>query len=233
MRLEHPHGWHAPVGAGVFGSRAIPVTAGPLVVYRRAAWRVANGVFLVLFAAVRRRRARITDCPLVASALICLSLLGWSLFSPQSTTAALEKIRETARFENGTLARRLVMWRSTLDLIVQRPLLGWGEDTFLAEFPQVRPLRMLQLEDYRACPEIPHNHWLYLARAERVPALALYLVFLAALAIETLTIVSSRRSDPRAVVAAASTRAGSPSRRMRRHTWRAPRPWHHEIRSTP
>jgi O-antigen ligase len=71
---------------------------------------------------------------------------------------------------------RLEEWKGTLRLVAQRPLVGWGLDTFRAEFPTVRSLEAAKLEP--AVADRPHNQWLYLAYAGGLPALVLYLAFL-------------------------------------------------------
>ncbi|MHB0980372.1 MAG: O-antigen ligase family protein [Thermoleophilia bacterium] len=78
----------------------------------------------------------------------------------------------------GTAETRLLMWRATAGLVAEKPLLGAGLETFLADFPQVRPLRLVQIEGADAYPDRPHNHWLYLAVSGGVPALLLHLLFL-------------------------------------------------------
>ena len=102
----------------------------------------------------------------VAAVILCLAVV--LPLTPQVSSAGSARVAEAVRTDTGTGATRLVIWEATLRLIAQRPVLGWGEDTFLAEFPAVRPLRLMQL-DSSGYPDRPHNAWLYLAYAGGVP----------------------------------------------------------------
>ncbi len=118
-----------------------------------------------------------------AAAVILLAVLALTTaLSPgvaESGTRLTEAFDTVAQGEGGGSAEtRLVMWRATLDLVAEHPLLGAGPETFLGEFPRVRPLRLVQLESAAAYPDRPHNHWLYLAYATGLPGLALYVGFL-------------------------------------------------------
>jgi O-antigen ligase len=75
---------------------------------------------------------------------------------------------------------RLEEWDGALRLIGERPIAGWGLDTFRAEFPRVRSLLAVQLDP--AVAATPHNQWLYVAYAGGIPALLLYVVLLVVLA---------------------------------------------------
>ena len=90
---------------------------------------------------------------------------------------------------------RPVLWRATIGLIAERPTLGWGPESFLQQFPRVRPLRLLQLTDYTSYADRPHNHWLYLAYAGGIPALAAYLVFVLLLLRRGMRTLFDRRSS--------------------------------------
>jgi O-antigen ligase len=137
----------------------------------------------------------------VAAVIVCLAIV--IPLTPQVSSAGSDRVVEATRTDVGTGATRLVIWQATLRLIAQRPLLGWGEDTFLAEFPTVRPLRLMQL-DSSGYPDRPHNAWLYLAYAGGLPALALYLLFLGAITLRSLrTLRDPRASWPRRVAIAA------------------------------
>jgi O-antigen ligase/Flp pilus assembly protein TadD len=75
---------------------------------------------------------------------------------------------------------RLEEWDGALRLIGERPIAGWGLDTFRAEFPRVRSLLAVQLDP--AVAATPHNQWLYVAYAGGIPALLLYVALLVVLA---------------------------------------------------
>jgi len=121
-----------------------------------------------------------------AAVILVAALALTTALSPgvaESGTRLTEAFDTVAQGQGGGSAEtRLIMWRATLDLVAEHPLLGAGPETFLGEFPRVRPLRLVQVEDAAAYPDRPHNHWLYLAYATGLPGLALYVGFLLAIA---------------------------------------------------
>lgn len=127
-----------------------------------------------------------------ATVILCLAIL-IPLTSPVSG-AYSGRVTEVTRADAGTGATRLVIWQATLRLIAHRPILGWGEETFLAEFPTVRPLRLMQL-DSSGYPDRPHNAWLYLAYAGGVPSLGLYLLLLGVIARRSLRTLRDQRTS--------------------------------------
>ncbi len=138
----------------------------------------------------RRRGSALPHRPLLvgaAAAGLMVVAVGLTIvFTPgvaASGTRLTEAFDAVAQGQGGGSAEtRLVMWRATLDLVAEHPLRGAGPETFLGEFPRVRPLRLVQLEDAAAYPDRPHNSWLYLAYATGLPGLALYVGFLLATA---------------------------------------------------
>jgi O-antigen ligase/Flp pilus assembly protein TadD len=88
---------------------------------------------------------------------------------------------------------RLQEWGGALRLIGERPIVGWGLDTFRAEYPRVRSLLAVQLDP--AVAATPHNQWLYLSYAGGIPALLLYLALLVVLAWRTLAFLRDPTGD--------------------------------------
>lgn len=128
-----------------------------------------------------RRRAAWTLGAAVG--VIALSLAIAAVARPDLRDAASARVGEavtgtTRTGAGGTAETRLLMWRATAGMVAERPLLGAGLETFLADFPQVRPLRLVQIEGADAYPDRPHNQWLYLSYSGGVPALLLHLLFL-------------------------------------------------------
>ena len=205
-------GFGNPLYVGAFAALALPLTAGLVLrasawtsragyasflglqtvalyySFGRGAWLgAAAGLLLtagLLVWSARGRAGRLR--PLAAPgalivAVLVLALGASIITAPAAARVGAGRVAEAAA-GGGTVATRLLMWRTTATLIAERPVVGWGPETFMAEFAEVRPLRLLQLEDYTSYPDRPHNHWLYLAYAGGLPALGLYLAFLAALA---------------------------------------------------
>lgn len=71
---------------------------------------------------------------------------------------------------------RLYIWDRTIDLILQRPLLGHGMDTILYTFPQYEPEKQAGLRTMTTMVDKPHNIYLGIAYGSGVVALIAFLV---------------------------------------------------------
>jgi hypothetical protein len=70
---------------------------------------------------------------------------------------------------------RVYIWKQTIGLIKQRPLLGYGLDTLAYEFPQNDVNKISNLNDSNTVVDKPHNMYLGLAYGSGVLALAAFL----------------------------------------------------------
>ena len=221
-----------PVFLGATTGLALPVTVGLFVLERRpqtrglcalalvfeatglyysfgrGAWlgtAVGLGVLTAGLALNARTRARrIVASTSAALALVVCAFALSAVLLPSTTATGIEHVAQGADLRVGTGATRIIMWRETLDQIRTHPVFGQGPETFLARFARVRPLRLLQIEDYLNYPDRPHNAWLYLAYAGGIPALLLHLSFLASLGYGTVKTIRSSRAGVFTLVAASS-----------------------------
>ena len=217
LALNARDGARAALAAAV----AAFATAGLVLSFSRAAWLAALvGGLLVVGWAVRERRRpgggpRPERRPLgrrtlaVAAILAALLAVG-SVALGLSAAGRAELDRVAGSFDRRApgVESRLLLWETTLGLISERPLLGWGPDTFLAEAAGARPERLAQVEGPETYPDRPHNHWLYLAYAGGLPALLLHLTFGGVLAVRTVRLLRSPHATSdrgRAVVAVAAS----------------------------
>ncbi len=88
--------------------------------YSRGAWLVGVPISLVFLAALRGRRA----FALVLAALVTIAVVVLLTFGPGRLTSLLDT-------SEGTTFFRLQLWRSSLAMIADHPILGVGLDNFL------------------------------------------------------------------------------------------------------
>ncbi|MCC6390491.1 MAG: O-antigen ligase family protein [Bryobacterales bacterium] len=159
MAREQSAGWRlAGAFAAVAGSFAVLLSG-----TRSAILGVAVGAILLV---VRRR-------PGLRRAAAAISLLavglGWFYYSPWGL-----KLRGRTRWyvEDPLGGARLLLWRDSLRMARDRPLRGWGPETFTTEFA-----RFQSLELARAYPdfyhESPHNIFIDELVSKGVPAMLL------------------------------------------------------------
>ncbi|MHB9113543.1 MAG: O-antigen ligase family protein [Thermoleophilia bacterium] len=132
-------------------------------------------------AGARWRRRALTIIA-ASTVLVLLAVAAAGIARPTVTADAGARLGEavamTRSDAGGSAETRLLMWRATAGLVAERPLMGAGLESFLADFPQVRPLDLVRIEGADAYPDRPHDHLLYLAFSGGVPAVILYLLFL-------------------------------------------------------
>jgi O-antigen ligase len=108
--------------------------------------------------------------PLVLAFSILIGVIMLVLFvttrpSPTSGTASgglAERAKSTVSVGEGTAGTRISMWASTLKIIKEKPVIGYGLETFKGIFPRYRELILIRLEGEMSMPDRPHNEPLYL-----------------------------------------------------------------------
>ncbi|MCL4368270.1 MAG: O-antigen ligase family protein, partial [Actinobacteria bacterium] len=149
--------------------------------YSRAFW-LAAPVGLVLTAALLVRRRSFAWrwlCLGVVLALVLVAAVSFTRPHDQARSASGTlggRVAESVKGA-GSFRTRVEMYRGALRLIAERPVLGWGFETYLPQAARVRTERMVRIEGPYAYPDRPHNSLLYLAYATGVPGLALFLGF--------------------------------------------------------
>jgi O-antigen ligase len=114
---------------------------------------------------------------LAAAAILTISIL---TVHPLRLTAG-EVINRTtlaADFEDNSIQKRLGMWKVAGQIIIDRPLLGTGHETYPEMFSQYREGELPGFGRAPARPESPHNHYLAIASSTGVVALGLYVAII-------------------------------------------------------
>jgi O-antigen ligase len=81
------------------------------------------------------------------------------------------RIYETADFESGTTWERVMIWKGSVNMIKERPVLGFGVNTFSKHFPDYKP------EGYPD-DRYAHNCYLQMASEIGVPGALFFLGFI-------------------------------------------------------
>jgi O-antigen ligase len=126
-----------------------------------------------LIVVAMRLRPRLTHLRITMSLAILCAAMGF-YFSP-----AGERLRARVRWsmEDPRGGARLWLWRDSLRMAAQRPLVGFGPETYGSEFPQFQSLELA-----RAYPdfhhESPHNLELDVLVAQGIPGVLALVVML-------------------------------------------------------
>ncbi|MFA6637218.1 MAG: O-antigen ligase family protein [Candidatus Omnitrophota bacterium] len=112
----------------------------------RGAWMFFGAAFMTV-GILKGRKA----------AAIFIMILSAVFFLMPSETR--ERIYETVDFESGTAWERVMIWRGSVDMIKEHPVLGFGVNTFSKHFPDYKP------EGY---PDDRYAHNCYLQMASEI-----------------------------------------------------------------
>lgn len=119
--------------------------------------------------------------PLVTGALVMLVALAFGLSSTlrERVQQGVDEVRNYQSSPELTSAGiRMVFWKNTLDLVAERPLLGYGTGSFARTYRD----RFVRAElGWRGLPAAdPHNQYLFIAVENGLPGLAVFIAILMA-----------------------------------------------------
>lgn len=80
---------------------------------------------------------------------------------------------------------RLYIWDKTIDLIKERPILGYGLDTFIYHFPQNDPGKISGLNSHTVIVDKPHNLYLNMTYGAGVLAAIAFIVLFGSVLLES------------------------------------------------
>jgi putative inorganic carbon (HCO3(-)) transporter len=132
----------------------------------RGAWISFSAAFLVLGALKTKRVLGI----FLAILLIIFITLSY---------VAPERMFSLADFKSGTTWERLMLWKGTINMIKEHPILGFGVNTYSRNFPKYKPA---EYPDARYA----HNSYLQMASEIGVVGALLFLAFLLSVLIYSL-----------------------------------------------
>ncbi len=95
----------------------------------------------------------------------------------------------------GAGSGRLFIWGNTFDLIKQRPLVGYGLDTFSYHFPQSDPEKIAALETHTVIVDKPHNLYINVLYGSGVIALLALLALLVVQFLKALKTIFTQQLD--------------------------------------
>ena len=158
-----------------------------LVAFVRGAWIGGTVALIALGIAVARSRTRYTSVDWSFTGLVA-GVLGLatvrSLSSNDAVMNVAARITSIFKFNEGSAQTRFQIWEAAIAAIKERPVFGWGADTFRLLFPRFKPEAYTQTAGYLSVADNVHNYPLQLATAIGIPGLLmLYALFAWTLAV--------------------------------------------------
>lgn len=156
-----------------------------LFTYCRASWLGFTVSLLVLLALLPKRllaKRRIQLGQLLTLLVLCLIIVNYVpklYLGYQGAPSLTKQAASSIRTGEGTAAARLYIWQAAINMIKDRPLLGWGIENFGVVYPKYRSLNLAHLEGGDYIPDKPHNELLQMATGMGILGLLafLWLVF--------------------------------------------------------
>lgn len=168
--------WRLVYWAGFGLNGVVLITA-----FTRGAW-VGGGLSLLLLGVIAwRHRApvrRIDWIPAGISAALGVGVIARSLSSPDEVMNFGKRFASIFEFDAGSGLTRTQIWQAAIEAIKERPILGWGADTFRLVFPRFKPVDYVSAAGGMSVADNAHNYPLHLAAGVGIPGmLMLYGVF--------------------------------------------------------
>ncbi len=148
-----------------------------LVSFVRGAWIGGFVALLVVVYAAFRVRHRPTAIDWsfvgVGGAAAVLAVLR-SLTAESDVMNFWSRLTSIFQFGEGSARTRFEIWDAALSATAERPLFGWGPDTFRLLFPKFKPAEYVADAGYLSVADNVHNYPLQLASAIGIPGALLF-----------------------------------------------------------
>lgn len=152
-----------------------------VVAFTRGAW-VGGAIaiaIIIAFALWQRAKFSGTDGIFAGGiGLLVATLTAISLNSPHPVMNVGERLSTIFVFDQGSGGTRLQIWQAAIAAIQERPIFGYGADTFRLIFPRFKPFEYTEAAGYLSVADNAHNYPLQLMTTLGIPGfLLLYAVF--------------------------------------------------------
>lgn len=180
-----------PVGAGLFitteddyeaaayGLCTVIIFGALLMTFSRSAWVGLIVAIPYLAVVLWRQQMVVARRNRLIAVALCMVLIvaGLSVYSLRSSNTVTNI---TARFvsifnpQEGSSGTRLEIWKSGIAAAKDRPIFGFGPDTFRLIFPRYKTVRYVQMAGYRSVADNAHSYPFQLAPAIGIPGVILF-----------------------------------------------------------
>lgn len=161
-----------PKARWCYGAASLLLFAAAVTSQTRAAWGAlaAAGVLLLI---LLPRTPQIRRRLIALAALGLVTALVLDLTNPYVSFG--RRVTQTFDPNESSLEQRLYVWKHTLPMIAQRPLLGWGFGALQGRFPDAGSPEWLRLYGFRIVGiDTPHTETLHFAFSIGLVGLAAY-----------------------------------------------------------
>lgn len=173
LALAEPRVWWRMGYWAGFGLNGLTL----IVAFTRGAWiGSAVGVLLVCVVAWRHRaRLQLVDgIPIAIGGVLGAFVIWRSLSSGSEVLNFAKRLASIFDFKTGSGQTRTEIWQAALAAIEDRPILGWGPDTFRLIFPRYKPVEYVRDAGGYSVADNAHSYPLQLAAGIGVVGMAMF-----------------------------------------------------------
>lgn len=189
--------------SALYGSAFTLITACLLTSYTRGAWMGALVGILVFALLVGRSVLSNPRKLAVIMAVLTITFGSIAFYSGTRahTTNLLERISSTSQISEGSAGSRLEIWKAALRATEERPLLGFGPDTFNLLSQRYETVRYVKIVQGNSTADNAHNYFLQLVATVGIPATICLIIFVCAVFVFSRNLIRYHDTDKKRVYA--------------------------------
>ena len=174
-----------------------------IVAFTRGAW-IGGAVSLALLGIIAWRQRvpmrRIDWAPAGVSIAVGAAVIWRSLSNPNEVMNFGKRLASIFQFSGGSGQTRTEIWQAAIAAVKERPVLGYGADTFRLVFPKFKPVEYVRDAGGSSVADNVHSYPLQLASGIGIPGvLMLYGIFVWA-GVRSFNTVFRRSSDSTRII---------------------------------
>lgn len=177
-----------------------------VVAFTRGAWIGGAVALVVLGVGAWRQRVhleRIDALPAGASALVAVVAVVRSLSSANEVMNFGTRLGSIFQFSGGSGKTRTEIWQAAFAAIKERPVLGWGADTFRLVFPKFKPVEYVRDAGGMSVADNAHDYPLQLATGIGVPGMLMFYGVFVWAGVRSFATVFKRSDEPARILVGA------------------------------
>ena len=174
-----------------------------IVAFTRGAW-IGGAVSLALLGVIAWRQRvtmrRIDWAPAGVSIAVGAAVIWRSLSNPNDVMNFGKRLGSIFQFGGGSGKTRTEIWQAAIAAIKERPILGWGADTFRLVFPKFKPVEYVRDGGGSSVADNVHNYPLQLASGIGVPGVLMFYGIFVWAGVRSFKTVFRRSDDPARII---------------------------------
>jgi O-antigen ligase len=174
-----------------------------IVAFTRGAW-IGGAVSLALLGVIAWRQRvtmrRIDWAPAGASIAVAIAVIWRSLANPNEVLNFGKRLGSIFQFSSGSGQTRTEIWRAAVAAIKERPVRGWGADTFRFIFFKFKPVEYVRDAGGSSGADNAHDYPLQLASGIGIPGALMFYGIFAWAGVRSCRTVFRRSADHKRIV---------------------------------